>query len=197
MTTIKTVPGIDNTKLTQVARSLIINADDPDNTKLLKAFSVIIDGVAATPVTLSFDEIEGLINIMDLQRPLKAKLDPSQWVIMTYQLNDLDALLVDGYRVTAYDMVLNADSKELLFSGVINHKSCIVEHPEYDASVTLPAKHFEFKLEDFDVIQQIAISRVMASRDSKFEPIAGTFDLNWSYSFSAKGVTFTTEGIDE
>lgn len=197
MTTIKTVPGIDNTKLTQVARSLILNADDPDNTKLLKAFSVIVDGVSATPVTLSFDEIEGLINIMDLQRPLKAKLDPSQWVIMTYQLNDLDGLLVDGYRVTAYDLVFNADTKELLFSGVINHKNCIIEHPEYDASVVLPAKHFEFKLEDFDIIQQIAISRVMASRDSKFEPIAGTFDLSWSYSFSAKGVTFVTEGVDE
>lgn len=197
MSFIKTVPGIDNAKLTLVARSLIKNSDDPDNTQLVKAFTLVVDGTPPHVVTLSFDELEGMMNIMDLGRPIKARLEPSQWVIMTYQLNDLDKLLGEGYRVTEYVLELNAKTSVLSFTGTINHINCIVDHPEYDESVSITPKVFEFVLGDFEVIQQIAISRVMAGWDTNFEPVAGTFDVSWTYSFSPSGVTFTTEGPDE
>jgi len=197
MSLINTVPGIDNAKLTLVARSLIKNADDLDNTQLIKAFTVVVDGTPPKVVTLSFDELEGMMNILDLGRPIKARLEPSQWTILTYQLDDLDKLLGEGYRITEYILALNAKTNVLSFSGVIKHITTIPEHGDYDPESTLTPKEFEFALGDFEVIQQIAISRVMAGWDTNFEPVAGTFDVSWTYSFSPNGVTFTTEGPDE
>lgn len=197
MTTIKTVPGIDNTKLTEIARSLVKNSHDPDNTQLIKAFTVVIDTIPPKAMTVSFDELEGLINIMDLTRPIKAKLEPAQWVIMTYQLNDLDALLGEGYRVTEYVINLDAGERAITFTGTISHVSTIKAHPEYNPESTISSKVFEYILEDFDIIQQMAITRVMASRDVKFDQVAGTFDVSWTYTFAPSGISFSTEGIDE
>lgn len=194
MTTIKTIPGIDNTKLTEVARSLIKHTDNPVETKLLKAFTIIVDGTPPKAVVLSFDELEGLINILDTTRPLKARLEPSQWTIMTYQLDDLEQLLLTGWRITKYQLELDHETKVLSFTGQINHKACIPTHPDYDPAVVDAPKLFEYNLGDFEIIQQIAISRVMASRDSKFEPVAGTFDVSWLYSSSPEGVRFSTIG---
>lgn len=197
MTDIKTIPGIDNAKLTKLARSLILNADDPDNTKMLKALTVVVDGTPPEAITLSFDEVEGLINIMDLYRPIKARLDITQWVMMTYQLNDLIDLLETGYLITEYILELDAQTKVVTFEGIITEAKCIPEHPEYNPSVVSSPKLFSFTLGDFDIIQQIAVTRLMAQKDPKFEPVAGTFDISWTYVFKDSTVTFETKGLGE
>lgn len=187
MTDIATVPGIDNEKLTRVARSLI--KDDNGTLKMIKAFQVVVDD---EPVMLSFDELEGLINILDTYRPLKARLEPSQWVILTYQLNDLEQFLKEDWRIVKYSLHVNARTKTLKFSGSIQHIWSIQEHPEFGKGPLRGAKEFEFTLGDFEIIQQMALSRVIALRGPEYEPVAGTIDVSYLYKFGPEGISFAT-----
>lgn len=191
MTTIATVPGINNKKLTDLVRSLIKYGKD--DVRLIKALNVVIDGDTPRVETFSFDELEGLMNIVDLHRPIKVVLDPAQWVVITYQLEDLEELMMQGYLLTNYVLDLDADLKVLTFTGVIRHETTIPEHPNFNIDSTFASKEFEFVLEDFDAIQQMAITRAMASRDEKFNPVAGSIDVSWVYSFSKDGINFGTK----
>lgn len=198
MSNIPTVPGIDNEKLTKLARSLLRQGTDPDDLKLLKAMQVVLPdevGDPGVPATFSFDELEGLINILDTSRPLKAKMDPSQWVVLTYQLEDLERYLEFDWRITSYQLHVNARTKTLKFSGTIAHVFAIPGHPRYGEGTPQPPKEFEFSMDDFEMIQQIALSRVIAATDYKFDPVAGTFDVSYLYKFSSQGCSFATLDI--
>lgn len=199
MTLIATPPGIDNAKLSLVARSLILNADDPENTKLLKLFNIKVTGADGFPVEvpMSFEELDGLMNILDLGRLIPVKIEPVQWAVLTYGLKDLEELLRGEWRVTEYSIDLDAEKRVASFVGTVNHIHCIVGHPEYNALVARAPKVFEYELGDFDIVQQMALSRVIAAREPKFDPVAGTFDVSYVFSVSPKGVNFATKGIEE
>lgn len=192
MTNIASVPGIDNAKLNKLARSLLVNLNDPENVQLVKAVTVLVDG-DPQPITVSFDELEGLINIIDTSRPIHVRIDPSQWVIMTYKLEDMTELQEKGYRVVDYVLDLDSVNRILKFNGTMYHTSTIETHPDYDPSVEISALAFDFVMLDFDMIQQIAITRTMASCDKNFEKVAGTFDVCWIYNASPNGIHFTTK----
>lgn len=191
MSNINTVPGIDNAKLTAVARSLIMNGDDVGNTKLVKALNILIDGTPPVKYALSFDELEGLINIMDSTRPIRAKLDPAQWVIMTYQLNDIDNLLVEGYRITNYVIDFDTKTKNIIFTGTIRHFSTIPSHAEYDPTKNITAKEFEYTLGDFEILQQLAIARVISTVSPELEGVANMFDFSWKFEFNQGAIQFS------
>lgn len=195
MTYVSTPPKIDNAKLTAVARNLLINADDPTNTKLFKAFNILTEDGAVHQ--LSFNELEGLINIMDLQRPIDAKIDPTGWLIMTYSLDDLESLLAEGWRVTEYVLTLDAAKRTMSFTGTINHIHCIVGHPSYDPLVKRAPKVFEYLLGDFELLQQTALTRVMAGIDPSFGQVAGTFDVSYTFTWGRDGIKFETAGVEE
>lgn len=191
MTDIATVPGIDNSKLTRLVRSLL--KQDGDDLKIIKAIPVVIDdGEDPNPVTLSFDELEGLIKILDTRRPLSVVLEPAQWVCLTYQLTDLEQLLQEDWRITKYSLYVNARTKTLKFTGELYHIWSIPGHSAYGQGPIRPSKSFEFNMGDFDVIQQVALSRLIAAKDEKFSVVAGTIDVSYLFKFSPEGSSFAT-----
>ena len=163
---------VDNHILNDVARDCLIKTEDPNKTMLRRGFKVLTeDGVVHE---LTFAQMDGLINILDLSRDVSG-ITPLQYLCQTYALQDLVEMGEAGWVVPEYTITVMHVSKTVRFEGLLSKGG----HAD---------KLFSFALGDFDFIQQFSLSRVIANQHETLDPVKGTFDLSYEYSWGADGM---------
>lgn len=170
-------PAIDdNNVLNEIARDCLVTTDDPNTTMLRRGFKLLTeDGVVHE---LSFAQLDGLINILDLSRDV-AGITPLQYVITTYDIQDLLDMGSAGWLVPEYSITVMHNIKTVRFDGRLTQ----VGHVD---------KEFSFALGDFDFIQQFSLSRVISTQAEQLKVAAGTFDMSYVYTFGPEGITLKT-----
>lgn len=162
----------DSPVLNHIARDLLVDANDPANTKLKRYFKVLTeDGVVHD---ISFGQLDGLINILDLSRETP-KITPLQYLIQAYDISDLTEMGTNNWLVSEYTITVLHSAKTVRFEGILKK----AEHVD---------KEFSFALAEFDFIQQFSLSRVIASQNEQLKSIAGTFDYSYTFSFGPNGI---------
>lgn len=171
-----TKPTIEDSQiLNEVARDLLIV--DAGVTKLIKRFKVLTeDGVVHE---LSFNQLDGLINILDPNRST-AKITPLQYLVNHYGINDLIELGRQEWYVASYSIAVLADPKTVRFDGVMSKAGEV-------------NKIFSFALGGFDFIQQLSLAKCIAAQHDDFSVIIGTYDVSYLYHFGDGKHSVTTD----
>lgn len=161
----------DSHVLNHIARDLLVPTDDPNVTNLRRGFKILTEDGVVHDVT--FSQLDGLINILDLHRPV-ADITPLQYLIQAYDIKDLVLMGQDGWAVSEYSIEVLHVPKTVRFDGTL------IRGDE-------PEKVFAFALGEFDFIQQFSLSRVIAAQNEQLESVAGTFDFSYSYHWGPTG----------
>lgn len=173
--------NIDNAKLNAVARSMLHDVADPNKTKLSKTFQVMDKSGQAH--TFSFEELSYLMAILDRKQPIEGSNDVLNALVTIYALNDLIECIKAGYGVTQYTVKINNKNKSVDLVGKLEKLSTNKNHPTYDPTDKSKALVFEYLLEDFDFVQQITLSRLIASLNTSLEEVAFTFDVDYVFEW--------------
>lgn len=166
------IPDIE--VLNHVSRDLLVSTEDPNRTMMRRYFRVVTeDGVVHD---LTFQQLDGLINILDLHREMST-ITPLQYLVNSYDLKDMIELGKDGWGVESYTIVVMHNAKAVRFEGTLIKES-------------FTDKIFSFALGDFDFVQQFTLSRIISQQAEALAPTAGTFDFSYSFEYSPKGLSF-------
>lgn len=166
----------DNHVLNHIARDLIRVGDEPGKTFLRKALRIATeDGVLHE---LSFNQLDGLLNILDQNRTV-IEITPLQYLVQLYNLEEMIELGRTGWEVTEYDIILIQASKTIRFEGKLNS-------PGFNEKI------FKFALGGFDFVQQFSLSRIIAAQNEKLSMVAGTYDMDYRYSYGPEGIKFNS-----
>ena len=173
----------DSPVLNHIARDLLIPDEDPNKTLLKRSFKVVTEDGIIHDVT--FEQMDGLINILDLSRVVP-RVTPMQYLVTAYNIEDLIEMGRDGWAVTDYEVRVHQKAHLVRFEGVL--------HKEHSAD-----KIFSFQLGGFDFIQQFSLSRVIADQHEKLKPVAGTFDMSYTFRYGPNGISLESheESTDE
>lgn len=163
----------DSAVLNHIARDLLIPSDTPNETMLRRSFKVVTEDGVIHDVT--FEQIDGLVNILDLNRETPF-ITPLQYLVTAYNLEDLVQMGRDGWAVTEYNITVMHLARTVRLDGVL-HKEGSVD------------KEFTFALGEFDFIQQFSLGRVISAQREELKVVAGTFDMSYTFSYDPKGFT--------
>lgn len=171
----------DSLILNDIGRDLLINTDEPNKTLLRRSFKLLTeDGVVHE---VSFEQMDGLINILDLGRETPI-ITPLQYLVTAYGLSDLTSMGEAGWAVSEYIVTVMHNSESVRFEG----------------RLTLPGnvdKVFTYALGGFGFIQQFSLSRVISSQHEKLAEVAGTFDMTYTFSFGPDGIKLNTHSDED
>jgi hypothetical protein len=163
----------DSAILNHVARDLLVPTDDPMVINLRRSLKVVTeDGVIHD---LTFEQVDGLVNILDLSRETPL-ITPLQYLVTAYNLEDLVQMGRDGWAVTEYSIQVLHLARTVRLDGVL-HKEGSVD------------KEFTFALGEFDFVQQFSLSRVISAQREELKVVAGTFDMSYTFAYDPQGFT--------
>lgn len=163
----------DSEVLNHIARDLLIPSENPNETKLRRSFKLLTEDGVVHDIT--FSQIDGLVNILDLHRETPP-ITPLQYLVTAYGLEDLVEMGRDGWAVTEYSIQVLHLASTVRLDGVL-HKEGSVD------------KVFNFALAGFDFIQQFSLSRVISSQREELKVVAGTFDMSYTFTYDPEGFT--------
>lgn len=169
----------DSPVLNHIARDLLIPSDDPNLIQLRRSFKLVTEDGIIHDVT--FEQIDGLVNILDLNRATDCPITPLQYLVTAYNLEDLVTMGRDGWAVTEYSIQVMHQARAVRLEGVL-HKEASVD------------KVFTFALGEFDFIQQFSLSRIISDQHEDLKVVAGTFDMSYTFSYGPHGFTINSHG---
>lgn len=176
MTRIAEPAMVDHVVVNEVALSLF-KGMGTDTIRMQKFFTVVDD--KGTKRQVSFDQLEYLINLVDLDRQYLVRYSPTIFLIEHYAISDLKDLAAEGWVIPHYVIEVDSDKEIVQFSGDLVHSKTIEAHPDYEPGFIANTKSFEFTLERFGLIQQMGLSRVIAALHEKVSSVAGTFGVSY------------------
>lgn len=169
-------PAVPDTEvLNHIGRDLIVKEDD--QFKLQRSLKVLTSEGMVHDIT--FSQADGLLNILDTTRETPP-CSPLQYLIAHYDITDLVEHGKDEWVVPEYTVVVMHNNKTVRFEGLLTRVGYV-------------DKEFTFALGGFDFIQQLSLARCIASLSKDLEPIIGTFDCTYKFSFGPKGINVTTD----
>lgn len=173
-------PNIDdNEVLNHIARDMLTT--NPEGQTMLKR-RVRVATENGVIHELSFAQMDGLLNILDTTREIPV-VSPLQYIIQTYNLEDLVHLGKDGWMVPEYTVMVMGEARTVRFEGKLTRQGSM-------------DKEFTFALGGFDFIQQLSLARCIANVDPRFEQVTGTFDVNYTFTTGPEGTkVYTDVGI--
>jgi hypothetical protein len=175
-------PNIDdNEVLNHIARDML-TTNQEGQTMLKRRVRVATENGVIHE--LSFSQMDGLLNILDTTREIPV-VSPLQYIIQTYNLEDLVHLGKDGWIVPEYTVMVIATNP----TPMVRFEGKLIRHGSMD-------KEFAFALGGFDFIQQLSLARCIAKVDERFEQVTGTFDVDYTFTTGPEGTkVFTGVGL--
>lgn len=165
----------DTEVLNHIGRDLLIK--EGDEFKLQRRIKIVTsEGLVHD---ISFAQADGLLNILDSTRETPP-CSPLQYLIAHYGLTDLVELGKEEWVIPEYTIVLMHNTKTVRFEGKLSRASYV-------------DKEFTYALGGFDFIQQLSLARCIASLNKDFEPVIGTFDVTYKFSYGPEGINITTD----
>lgn len=175
--TLITKPVIaDSEVLNHIARDLLVPSEKPNEVLLRRSFKLVTEDGVIHDVT--FEQMDGLVNILDLSRETPL-ITPLQYLVTAYGMDDLVTMGKDGWAVTEYSIDVLHQARTVRLEGVLAKEGSV-------------DKEFSFALGGFDFIQQFSLSRVISSQREELKPVAGTFDMSYTFTYGPTGFTIRT-----
>lgn len=160
-----------------------------DGTILYKEMQILDDDGQVH--VLHFDQVASLVEILS-GRHQSLMLQPQQYLVTQWVLNDLIEISKDGYVIVEYSIDVKPKAQQTIFSGKLAHVTTIKAHPQYSAEEQVSGtKEFSYTLNQFGVVNQIALSHSIGNLIKREQPdneFAGTFDVGYIFKWSPTSI---------
>ncbi|QEM41731.1 hypothetical protein [Pseudomonas phage vB_PaeM_PS119XW] len=170
-------------KFDKITKGLIFEhqAEGESETMISHELSILDnDGVVHS---LHFNQITSLIDTITGKHP-SLELPPQLFLITQYLLEDLKEVGEKGFVITEYFIDVLPSGNKAIFRGTLAHKSTVDGHPDFDPESTVGKKEFEFSLNQFSILQQIALSHCIANLHEECAVFRGTFDVEYTFHWT-------------
>lgn len=170
-------------KFDKITKGLMFEHTTDGTSETMMAHELSILDNEGQAHTMHFNQVVNLIETLTGKHP-SLQMAPQLFLISQYMLTDLEDVGKKGFVITEYFIDVHPSGNRATFRGTLLHKSVVEQHPDFDPESTIGSKEFEFSLNHFSILQQIAISHCIANLHDECDGFRGTFDTEYTFHWT-------------